>query len=154
MGKDDWKKELKNHFDNIKVLEKSKGETLTHFEQFCEFIAEPAFENLAEELLCYGVKARQLKVKGKDIRLSVNFPNSKDEQFEYKIALPRNSIEVRPVLCIKARKTLKAEFETKEESFMPDLTPAELLKLGKQVLILDVIEHYRNVIYQALTSAN
>ncbi len=153
MAKDDWKAELKNHFDNIKILEKSKGEAVLHFDQFCEFIVEPAFESLADELASYGIKARHAKAKGREVRFVACFPGSKEEQFQYRVTLPRNSIELRMTLTVRARKTAKADYETKEEGFLPDVGQDQILKLEKDVLILDIIDHYRNFIYQALTSA-
>jgi hypothetical protein len=152
MAKNDWQDVLRNHFDNVKVLEKSKGETVNQFNQFCEFIVEPAFENLADELASYGVKARHRTFKGRDTRLTINFPRSRDAQFEYRISLPRNSIEVRPALLIRGRRNLKADYKTTEKGFMPTRSSAEILKLDKEAVILDVIEHYRNFIYESLTA--
>lgn len=152
MAKSGWQDVLRNHFDNVKVLEKSKGETVNQFNQFCEFIVEPAFENLADELASYGVKARHRTYKGRDTRLIVNFARSRDPQFEYRISLPRNAVEVRPALLIRGRRNLKSEYKTVEKSFMPTRSSAEILKLDKEDIILDVIEHYRNFIYESLTS--
>jgi hypothetical protein len=152
MGNKDWKTELKNHFENVRILAKCQAETLLHFDQFCEFIVEPAFETLAEEIASYGVKLRFQKTKGRDIRLSLTFPGSKDEQFQYKIVMPKNSVELRLGLVTKGRKTLKADFKTKDEDFMPGLSSAQVLKLAKEDVILDVLEHYRNFSYEALTS--
>jgi len=152
MGNKDWKTELKNHFENMRILEKCQAETSIHFEQFCEFIVEPAFEALVDEIASYGVKARFQKSKGRDIRLSLSFPGSKDEQFHYKISIPRDSVELRLALMTKGRKNLKSDYKTTEEAFMPDLGPAEVLKLTKDDLILDVLEHYRNFSYEALTT--
>jgi hypothetical protein len=152
MGSKDWKTELSNHFENMRILEKSQAETVLHFEQFCEFIVEPAFEALAEEIASYGVKARFQKTKGRDIRLNISFPGSKDEQFQYKIFLPKNAVELRLGLATKGRKNLKSDYKAKEESFLPALSPAQVLKLAKEDLILDVLEHYRNFSYEALTS--
>jgi len=152
MGNRDWKTELKNHFENVRILAKCQAETSLHFDQFCEFIVEPGFEALAEEIASFGVKLRVQKAKGRDIRLSLSFPGSKDEQFQYKIVLPKNSVELRLGLVTKGRKTLKTDFKTKEGEFMPGLSSAEVLKLAKEDLILDVLEHYRNFSYEALTS--
>jgi hypothetical protein len=152
MGNKDWKTELKKHFENMRILEKCQAETLLHFEQFCEFIVEPAFEGLVDEIAAFGVKGRFQKAKGRDIRLSLSFPGSKDEQFQYKIFMPRNSVELRLSLMTKGRKNLKSDYKTSEEAFMPALSPAEVLKLTKDDVILDVLEHYRNFSYEALTS--
>jgi hypothetical protein len=152
MGITDWKTELHNHFENMRILEKCQAEALLHFDQFCEFIVEPALESLAEEIASFGVKIRFQKSKGRDIRASLSFPGSKDEQFQYKIFLPRNAVELRLGLATKGRKNLKSDFKTKEGEFMPGLSPAEVLKLSKEDVILDVLEHYRNFGYEAVTS--
>jgi len=152
MGNADWKTELKNHFENVRILAKCQAETLIHFEQFCEFIVEPAFEALAEEIASFGVKLKFQKSKGRDIRLSISFPGGKDEQFQYKIVLPKNAVELRPGLVTKGRKNLKTDYETGEGEFMPGLSAAEVLKLSKEAIILNVLEHYRDFIYKTLTS--
>jgi len=152
MAKTDWKTELKDHFENMRVLEKCQAETLLHFDQFCEFIVEPALEALAEEIGSFGVKVRCQKTKGRDIRASLTFPGSKDEQFQYRIILPRNSVELRLGLATKGRKNLRSEYKAKEGEFMPGLSPAAVLKLSKEDIILDIIGHYRDFRYEALTS--
>jgi len=50
MPERDWKEALAKCFEELRVIEECKGETPENFKQFCEFIAEPAFESLAEEL--------------------------------------------------------------------------------------------------------
>ncbi len=152
MAEKDWKTELKNHFESMRILEKCQAETILHFDQFCEFIVEPAFEALAEEIAAFGVKGRTQKSKGRDIRLSFSFQGSKDEQFHYRISIPKNSIELRLALMTRGRKNLKTDYKTTEETFMPQLGPAEVLKLAKEDVILDVIRHYRDFGYEALTS--
>jgi hypothetical protein len=152
MGNKDWKTELRSIFESIRILEKSKHETLLHFDQFCEFIVEPAFESLAEEIAEYGVKLRVQKTKSRDIRVSLSFPRAKEDQFLYKLFLPRNSVELRLGLVIKGRKTPKADLKTKDGEFMPGLGPAEVLKLTKEDVILDVLEHYRDFSFEALTT--
>jgi hypothetical protein len=152
MGNVDWKAELRNHFENMRILAKCQHEALLHFEQFCEFIVEPAFESLAEEIASFGVKLRFQKAKGRDIRASLSFPGSKDEQFQYKIVLPKNSVELRLGLVTRGRKNLKSEFKTEEGEFMPGRTAAEVLKLPKEEVILDLLAHYRDFSYKALTS--
>ena len=152
MGNEDWKTEVRNHFENIRILEKSQGEAIVHFDQFCEFVVEPAFEGLAEELLQYGVKAKQQRTNNRAIRLTVNFPGRKIDQYQYRICLPKNAVETRLVLTTKARKRPASEYEVKEEAFMPSLSPAEVLKIAKEDIILDVLEHYKNFTYEALTS--
>ena len=61
MAKIDWKKELANHFENVRVIELCQAETVGQFDNFCEFIAEPAFESLAEEMGNFRIKCEQQK---------------------------------------------------------------------------------------------
>ncbi len=152
MGNTDWKTELKDHFENVRILAKCQAETLIHFEQFCEFIVEPAFEALADEIASYGVKLRFQKSKGRDIRLSLSFSGSKDEQYQYKIVLPKNSVELRLRLATKGRKNLKTDYVTEEGEYRPGLSSAAVLKLTKEDVIHDVLEHYRDFSYKTLTS--
>ena len=48
MGKD-WKEDLASLFEDLFIIAGSKQETLMNFNQFCEFIAEPAFESMKDE---------------------------------------------------------------------------------------------------------
>jgi hypothetical protein len=152
MGKIDWKKDLTNHFENVRVIELCQAETVAQFAQFCEFIAEPAFESLTDELAQYRLKSEHQKAKGGSIRFSILFPGSKDEQFQYRISLPKNAVELRLKLQIKARRNPKAEFQTTDEDFMPGLFPFKVLRMEKDEVVADVVKHYTGFCYQALTS--
>jgi hypothetical protein len=44
--------------------------------------------------------------------------------------------------------------EETEGPFMKDVAPAEILKLKKEDLIQDVIEHYRNFCFKAATQTD
>lgn len=152
MGKINWKTELTHHFDSLRVIERCQTETIGYFNQFCEFIAEPAFESLADELALFRIKSRQKKNKDRDIRFSVCFPGTKDDQLHYRISLPKNAVELRLKLQVKARRTPTADYQTTDEDFMPGLFPLEVLKMDKDDVIHDIIEHYRRFCYAALTS--
>ncbi len=152
MGTKDWKNEIRHHFENTRLLEKCQADTVSNFEQFCEFIAEPAFEGLEEELDRYTVRSRSEKSKGRSVQFVVCFPGDKSVQFYYKILLPKNAVELKLKLVIRGRKDPKSELQAKEEEFMPAKTPAELLKLSKEELIMDFLEHYRNFTYESLTA--
>jgi len=54
----DWKENLASFFEGISILEISKKETIENFNQFCEFIVEPGFESLDEELKQFGIKSK------------------------------------------------------------------------------------------------
>jgi hypothetical protein len=152
MGTIDWKKDLANHFANVRVLQDCQAETVAQFDQFCEFIAEPAFEALAEELAQYRIKSEQVRTKGRSIRLSVCFPGLKEEQFHYRISLPRNAVELRLKLQVKARRTPKADYQTIDEDFMPGLFPFKVLRMDKDEVVADIVKHFTNFCYLALTS--
>lgn len=152
MAKIDWKKELANHFENVRVIELCQAETVGQFDNFCEFIAESAFESLAEEMGNFRIKCEQQKAKGRSIRFVICFPGLKEEQFHYRISLPKNAVELRLKLQIKARRTPKAEYQTTDEDFMPGLFPFKVLKMDKDEVIADVVKHYTGFCYTALTS--
>ena len=152
MGKRDWKEELRGHFDNIRVLERCQAETVAQFAQFCEFIAEPAFENLTDELALYGVRSRHQKTRVPDIRFIICFPGTKEDQFHYRVSLPKNAVELRLKLTIRGRQAPKAEYQVNEEMFLPEREPSAVLKMDKEDIIHDVIEHYRKFCYETLTS--
>jgi hypothetical protein len=152
MGKIDWKQELANHFENVRVIELCQAETVAQFDQFCEFIAEPAFESLTDELARYRIKSEHHKVKGRSIRFTILFPGSKDEQFHYGISLPKNSVELRLRLQIKARRSPKTAYQETDEDFMPGLFPFKVLRMDKDEVVADVVKHYTGFCYTTLTS--
>ncbi len=144
MERQDWRQGLKDIFDGARILEKSKADTLACFEQFCEFIFEPAFESLAD--------AKMQKVKGREVRVALTFRGSKDEQFIYRLLLPKNSIELRLTVVVESRKTRRADLHSVSETFKPGLRTADILKLDKEDVVLDIIGRYRSVVYESLTS--
>jgi hypothetical protein len=152
MGQVDWKKDLANHFENVRVIELCQAETVAQFDQFCEFIAEPAFEALTDELAEYKIRSTQARTKGRNIRFAICFPGLKEDQFHYRISLPRNSVELRLKLEIKARRTPKAEYDTIQEDFMPGLFPFKVLRMDKDEVVADIVRHYTGFCYTALTS--
>jgi len=146
-----WRKSLNNFLEDLRIIEECKGETPENFNQFCEFIAEPSFESLSEELRKYGIKSKFRIKKRKWIAFEVKFPKSRIDNFHYIITLPKNSIELKLKLRTRGRRTKKSFVEEKVEPFMKDVLPSEILKLPKEKLILDVIKHYRNFSYEILT---
>lgn len=148
MNNSDWKDKLASFFEDIRIIEKCKEQTLKDFDQFCEFIAEPAFESLIEELQKQRIKSKYRRSKKKSIDFQINFPGSRIDQFHYIIYLPKNSIELRPRLLTKGRKSKEGRLETTERAFLEESKPEELLKLSKEKVIIDVIEHYKNYIFE------
>jgi len=152
MKNKNWEKELQSHFDNLRVIENCKTETLQRFEQFCEFIAELAFEALASGLKAKGVRSRIRKEKGRSIGMEIRIPGPRPGWFEYRMILPRNSVDLRMTLRTRGRWADKAEPQETAEPFMEGVDSAAVLKTAKEDLILDIIEHYRNFVYAGLTS--
>ena len=151
MEENGWKKSLSNFLEDLRIIEECKGETPENFNQFCEFIAEPSFESLSEELRKYGIKSKYLIKKRKWISFEVKFPKSRIDNFHYIIILPKNSVELKLKLRVRGRRTKRSLIQEKEDFFMKDVLPSEILKLPKEDLILDVIKHYRNFSYEILT---
>lgn len=152
MGNENWKTDLRTCFENIRVLERCKKEARNHFGQFCEFIAEPAFEALVEELKEYEIRARFRKSKQDAISFQADFANSRVDNFDYTVLLPKNSVELKLILRIRGRKARKGALEEKEEPFMPQFSPADILKVTKEELLQDVIERYKDFNFEALVS--
>lgn len=146
----DWKEDLMSVFEEFSIIETSKKEALEDFDQFCEFVAEPAFESLTEALKKLGIKSKSRRKKGKFISFQINFPGSRIDNFQYIIYLPRNSLELRLKLQIRGRKDKRSMMGEREESFMEAVNPVGVLKLKKEEIIQDIIQHYRNFILEAL----
>lgn len=146
-----WKDILAKYFEDLRVIEECRAETPMNFNQFCEFIAEPAFESLVDELRKYGIKSKVRRLRRKSISVQMNFPKSNIDNFHYIICLPKNSYELRLKLRIKGRKNKRSVIEEKEFPFMKDVLPLDILKVTKEDLILDVIKHYKGFNFEALT---
>jgi hypothetical protein len=153
MGNDDWKDCLRAAFESIGILETCKHETTENFKQFCEFIAEPAFEALGEELKVYGVRSKYWAARGRSICLRLSSRGSHLQSFDYMISLPRNAIEMRLRLSLRARKTPKGPLKEKEEDFMASVPPDRVMKITREDLIADIIERYKDLTLEILTSA-
>ena len=149
-----WRDDLRKYFESVRIIEKAKAETLESFDQFCEFIAEPAFDSLAGEMKEYGIKVRFRKEKGRAIHFVFGFPGSRVDNFHYRIVLPRNSFQLKLGLVLTGRKWKSAPLEEKTDDFMKGLAPGALIKLTKEDLILDIIERYKDFNLAALTSAD
>ena len=153
MTADDWKDRLRIFFESIEVLERCKVETRENYTQFCEFIAEPAFEALTEEMKQYKIKCKFWTRKGKSTGIQFNFPSSGVNSFQYIISLPKNSVQMKLNLQVKGRKSPQAPLEESEETFMERVAPEKVMKISKEELLSDIVERFRNYTYQALTSA-
>jgi hypothetical protein len=149
----DWKKDLAGFFEEYAIIEMGKKETLDDFDQFCEFIAEPAFEILSAELKEFGISSKSSKIRGKSITFLINFPGSRIDNFHYAICLPKNSIQLRLTLRIRGRKARKNVLEERPLPFMDGTKPENVLKLKKEDIILDIIRRYRQFVLESLTTS-
>jgi hypothetical protein len=154
MGNNDWKDRLRAAFESIGILEKCKHETAENFKQFCEFIAEPAFEALGEELKAYGVRSKSWSVRGRSICLRLSLRASQLDGFDYMISLPRNSVEMKLRLSLRGRRTPKGPLKQKEERFMAGIPPDRVMKISREELIADIIERYKDLTLEILSSAD
>jgi len=152
MSGETWKNELKKHFEAFKLIEEAKADTLESFSQFCEFIAEPAFESLKEEMRDYGVKVRFREDKGRSINFELSFPGSNTDNFHYRIILPKNAYELKLGLVLRGRRSKSTPLEERVLEFMKELSPGEVMKIAKEDLIRDILERYRDFTFSALTS--
>ena len=148
----DWKEDLATFFEEYAIIETSKKETLDDFDQFCEFIAEPAFENFSAALRHFGITSKSQRTRGKSITFKINFPGSRIDNFHYAICLPKNSIELRLTLRIIGRKNKRSVMEENPLPFMDGINPAGVLKLKKEDIILDIIRLYRDFVLESLTT--
>jgi hypothetical protein len=150
MSGETWKDELRKLFEAFTLIEKAKADTREKFAQFCEFIAEPAFESLKEEMRNYRVKVRFHEDKGRSIGFELSFPGSNTDNLHYRIILPKNAYELKLVLI--GRKSKSAVLEERGLEFMKELSPGEIMKIAKEDLILDILERYRDFTFSALAS--
>jgi hypothetical protein len=145
----DWKVKLANFFEELRILRTSKQESLKDFDQFSEFVVEPAFESLEDELIQYGIKSKIIKIKGKSIAFQINFGKSSISNFKYIIYLPQGSLSFKLKLKLRGRRTKKSEAKEEDLDFMEGINSDEILDLDKEEVIQDVIEKYRNFIFKS-----
>lgn len=150
MSHSDWTEDLAGFFDDLQIIEKCKKQALDDFDQLCEFIAEPAFENVTEELKRRKIKSRFKKNKRKSIDFQINFPGSRLDHFHYTIFLPKNSVELKLRLEIRGRKNRESQLEKTEKPFMEGVQPSDLLRMPKEKIIRDVIDHYKAFVYETI----
>jgi hypothetical protein len=148
----DWKLNLANYFEELRILQESKQEALDNFNQFCEFIAEPAFESLEEEFKQHSIRTSIKRRRGRTMEFYIFFPKSRIDNFQYVIQLPKNALELTLKLKIRGRKNRSSPFQENELPFMEKIAPGDILKMEKTTLIQDVIEFYRQFNFQAFTA--
>ena len=152
MKEEKWQKELNQYFEGLRIIEKYQQEARDHFNQFCEFIVEPAFEALEEAFKTRGIRIKSDFQKSRSIHLQISFPGSKIDNFHYTILLPPNSIELKLTLKTAGRRDKRSPLSEKERPFMPSVKPEDILKLTKEDLILDIIDKLKEFNYAARVS--
>ncbi len=148
-----WKETLAKCFEDIQILVASIYETREKFDNFCEFIAEPALENLKEELESYKVGAKIQRIKGHSLSFQTNFVKSSISQFQYKVYLPKNSIQLNLNSRVGGRKNKKDLMEEQECPFMDGIAPLAVMDFSKEDFILEVIRKYRDFLFTSTVSA-
>jgi hypothetical protein len=113
-----WKIDLRSCFEDLLVIDRCRGEAEAQFERFCDYIAEPAFEALAEEFARYEVKCRSVWVKGVSIEFEIRFPKSKEDQFHYILWLPKHAVELKLKLTLRGRRAPGGPVEEKTMPFI------------------------------------
>ena len=147
-----WKETLAKCFEDNQILLSSIQEAREKFENFCEFIAEPGFEQLKEELDFYKVGAKIQKTKGFSISFQVNFKKSSISQFQYTVYLPKNSIQLELKSKTGGRKNKKGTVEVNECPFMGGIAPSAVMEISQEDFIHEVIRHYRNILFTSTVS--
>lgn len=153
MTRDKWKEVLQDCFEKIRLIERCQKETRENFAQFCEFIAEPAFEALEDALRDYGLKTWYKKEGSNLIRFEISFPRSREVQFSYGIYLPPNSIQMKLKLIIRGRQEKGSPFREQVETFMANIAPESVLGISKEELMEDILIRYRDFMIESLTSS-
>ena len=151
MPDEKWKDQLRTYVEHLRIIEKCKHDTLEHFAQFTEFIAEPAYEALEVELKPHGTRVGFRKDKGSSLVFDISFPRSKETNFSYIIMLPRNSVELKLNRKTVGRRTPKALTMEEFGPFFEGLSSIEIMKLTKERLLEDIIARYRDFRFRSLT---
>ncbi|HQH61629.1 MAG TPA: hypothetical protein PKV90_07265, partial [Candidatus Saccharicenans sp.] len=112
-----------------------------------------AVEALEDKLKLHGIKIKYWRQKYSCFHLQINFPGSKVDNFHYFITLPKNSLDLKLTLKTSGRKDKKSPVSgAKEGPFLPGVKPDAILKLTKEDIILDIINHLKEFNYTARTS--
>ncbi|MFC2167320.1 hypothetical protein ACFLQZ_05085 [Acidobacteriota bacterium] len=148
-----WKEMLAKCFEDNQILASSIQEARENFDNFCEFIAEPSFVQLKEELELHKVGAKIQSVKGSSISFQTNFARSSISQFQYTVYLPKNSIHLKLKSRLGGRKNKKGIVEMKEGPFMEGSEPSAVMGISQEDFIHEVIRHYRNFLFNSTVSS-
>lgn len=147
-----WKEKLAKCFEGNQILVSSIHEAREKFDNFCEFIAEPSFALLKEELDFHKVGAKIRRVRGYSISFQANFVKSSISQFQYTVYLPKNSIRLDLKSRVGGRKNKKGIVEMNECPFMKETAPSAVMEVSQEDFIHDVIRYYQNFLFNSTVS--
>ena len=102
----------------------------------------------------YEIKTKHWTHKGRSVSLEIAFRRSKSDHFRYSIVLPKNSVELKLRLDLRGRRSPEGLLVEKTEAFMPSIPPDKVMKIAKEDLIADIIEHYGVFNYESLTQTD
>ena len=145
-----WKNDLAACFEDLQVIEKCRTEAVERFIEFCEYVAEPAFEALGEELLRFGVKTKSRTIRGVSAHLEIRFPRSRIDQFHYILWMPKNSVELVLKLTVRGRRTPSGPLAEKIVPLIQKVEAKEILKLEVEALAQDIIARYRKFLFDGV----
>jgi hypothetical protein len=154
MDKPDWRTDLRSCFEDLQVIDRCRGEAVAQFDRFCDYVAEPAFEALAEEFGRYEMKGRSSWTKGSSVEFDVRFPRSKEDQFQYVLWLPKQAVELKLKLTLRGRKAPGAPLEEKTMAFLDHASAKEILAIDQDALAQDVISRYKRFLYETAVLAD
>jgi len=150
MNDQDWKSDLAACFEDLQVISKCRAEALERFIEFCEYVAEPAFEALGQEFLRFGVKTKFRTIAGVSTHLEIRFPRSRVDRFHYVLWMPKNSVELLLKLTVRGRRAPNGPLEEKTVPFIQKVEAKEILKLEVDALAQDVIARYRKFLFDGV----
>ncbi|OQX54750.1 MAG: hypothetical protein B5M54_04725 [Candidatus Aminicenantes bacterium 4484_214] len=150
--KDEIKNKLNSFFEDIRIIEQSQEEAKLEFEQFCEFIAEPAFEELIEGLEEMGSKARIIKSPREWILIRINFNFSQPIVFEYKLELIPKTVRLKLNQIVRYRLAKEREWQERVELFQLESQEKDLIKIDKNVLLAHFLKTCQEHLFRFVTS--
>jgi hypothetical protein len=150
MDDQSWRTDLAACFEDLQVIEKCRAEAVERFIDFCEYVAEPAFEALGEEFLRFAVKTKSRTIRGVSTHLEIRFPRSRVDQFHYILWMPKNSVELTLKLTVRGRRTPSGPLEEKTVPLIRNVEAKELLQLEIEALAQDSIARYRKFLFDGV----
>jgi hypothetical protein len=153
MDDQSWRTDLTACFDDLQVIAKCRAEAVERFVEFCDYVAEPAFEALAGEFRRFDVKTRYRTRKGISTHLEIRFPKSRVDQFHYILWVPKNAVELKLKLTVRGRRTPSGPLEEKTVPLIQKVAAKEILKLEIDALAQDIVARYQKLLFEGVLDA-